>query len=168
MAINKEMLVNLLMNSAPLLLSALQKPYNAPGEFYDGDSPLSEDYINIHNLNAVADRGYDMGIVQDNMLEDFKSPHFVDNWDMTDSAEYALNNTMKSIHNANNPQKISFPGDISIRDADFINDVKNNAVDYNVLKSISPAAASASVFQQPRGVKALAQNLLGKVKNKPF
>ena len=81
MAVNKAMLVNLLMNSAPMLLSALQQ-----------GSKQYPDYPNytFNKLNTLNDRGYDMGIVQDDMLNNLNKTYAYSKMDMPTAASVAI------------------------------------------------------------------------------
>lgn len=157
MAINPQLLA-MLMQSAPMLLSALQKPYNAPGEFFDGDSPLDESYGNVRDLTNLANRGYDMGLVQDDMLKDFNGPHVLDDWNMTDSAAYVLDKTSRAANMSDLPNT-KFPSNISGLGQEVLTEVLDDD-GYNYLKNFLPAAASANTFANPNNMKTLAQKLL--------
>lgn len=61
MAINKALLLNMLMNSAPLLMQAL----TTRDRWNYGEDPLNE--YTLDDLNTLHNKGYDMGLVQDYM-----------------------------------------------------------------------------------------------------
>lgn len=61
MAINKTLLLNMLMNSAPLLMQAL----TTRSRWNYGADPLDDDTLD--SLNYIHNNGYDLGIVEDYM-----------------------------------------------------------------------------------------------------
>lgn len=61
MAINKTLLLNMLMNSAPLLMEAL----TTRDRWHYGEDPLDDDTLD--GLNYIHQNGYDLGIVEDYM-----------------------------------------------------------------------------------------------------
>lgn len=95
MAIDKTLLLNMLINSAPLLMQALSKPYggsnNRANNFFN--STAGEQVQDIYN------RGYDMNLIQDDMLSTLKtlSP---DNVTDTDAAMYAVEGVANHIDEA--------------------------------------------------------------------
>lgn len=109
MAIDKTLLLNMLINSAPLLMQALSKPYNSPGSWVDGENPLDDMFGHAKDLKYLQDRGYDMGLVQDYML------NTADNFtNYTDAAVNAISQISSDADDASSLVKgfsRSFPSD---------------------------------------------------------
>lgn len=117
MAIDKTLLLNMLINSAPLLMQALSKPYNSPGSWHHGEDPLDDMFRTGENLKMLQDRGYDMGLIQDQMLQRLNEPSFFKRND-TDSAVLAISDVMNSLQDSydmtvKTPYPNVFPSDIA-------------------------------------------------------
>lgn len=111
MAIDKTLLLNMLINSAPLLMQALSTPYNSPGSWYSGEDPLDDMFGHAKDLKMLQDRGYDMGLVQDYML------NTADNFtNYTDAAVNAISQISSDADDASSLVKgfsRSFPSDVA-------------------------------------------------------
>lgn len=112
MAIDKTLLLNMLINSAPLLMQALSTPYHSPGNWYSGEDPLDDMFGHAKDLKMLQDRGYDMGLLEDQMLFDYK--HNIE--DMPSAAVNAISQVATTAQSADDLTKSYlryFPSDVA-------------------------------------------------------
>lgn len=148
MAINKAMLINLLMNSAPLILSAIQR---TPSTKYNPDP--------VPGISEALSRGYDAGLLDDEFSKEM-APYpgvlqaypneAIESFDMNLREDLDSKSTLKSL----------FPSDIYVDLLDTDDDYGTNRKIYNMSQMPKPAVDSAKVFQDPNNMKTLAQKLL--------
>lgn len=112
MAIDKTLLLNMLINSAPLLMQALSTPFHSPGSWANGEDPLDDMFGHAEDLKLLQDRGYDMGLLEDQMLFDYK--HNIE--DIPSAAVNAISQVASAATDADDLSRgfpRSFPSDVA-------------------------------------------------------
>ncbi len=171
MAINPQVLA-MLLQSAPILLSALQKPYIHNDPSTRGKTPLNDERSMTPTfLNSLVDRGYDMSVVQDDMLDIANSNNFKHGtgYGMNDAADIAVHMAGLPAWDADDPKTLEFPSDIfqgnhigGFNTEDLLDEVPFTDGLVNIPKSglQTRAAQAAQTFVDPNNMKTLAQKLL--------
>ena len=133
----------------PVLLSALTTPFNHPGQWSDGIVPI-EEYNYQQNLNERLNRGYDMKLLQDDVLKQYdKTSKYMDDYGMNDAVSSVIPGSVP----LDDFYLIGFPSD------------SNQILPYES-DSISPAKVSENIRTQPN-LREWYDNLMSENSSRP-